>query len=250
MRVLLIGATSAIAQSIADECAARGDRLFLLARDANKLAALVDAVDARNAHALAGFEAGDFTDTAASEARIDRAAAALGGIDLAIIAHGDLGSQLESERSIAHAEAIFAVNFTSVVSFVIPLANRFEAEGRGTLVVLSSVAGDRGRPRNYTYGAAKGALSIYLQGARSRLFGQKNIRICTIRLGPVDTPMTVDHPKNALFGKPGAVARTILAAAESGPEDVYVPWFWLPIMATVRTLPERIFQRFSFLAGR
>jgi short-subunit dehydrogenase len=244
-RTLVIGATSAIAQRIAARCAARGEKLYLLGRSAEKLGA----VAASLGDAVVGSASADFTDTAGNLARVEAAVRALGGLDSVFIAHGDIGDQLASERDYAEAETIFAVNLLSVVSFVIPIANHFEAAGRGALVVVSSVAGDRGRPRNYTYGAAKGALSLYLQGVRSRLFG-KGVRVVTIRLGPVDTPMTVDHAKNALFARPDAVAEAIVAARDGGPEDVYVPWFWQPIMATVRNLPERVFQRLSFLSGR
>jgi decaprenylphospho-beta-D-erythro-pentofuranosid-2-ulose 2-reductase len=243
-RVLIVGATSAIAVEVARVLAARGDRLFLLARDRARLEQIAGELGA----AIAGFESADFND-AGNDERVARAARALGEIDVAFIAHGWLGDQLLSEQSFAHAEEVIRTNFTSVVSFVIPLVNRLEHGGRGSLVVLSSVAGDRGRPRNYTYGAAKGALSVYLQGVRSRLYGT-GVRIVTIRLGPVDTRMTTSHAKNPLFGSAERVARSIVRAAEAGPEDVYVPWYWQPIMATVRGLPERIFQRFAFLAGR
>lgn len=244
-RTVVIGATSAIAGEICALCKARGERLYLLGRNADKLAALAASLG----DCVVGFEAGDFDEGSKNEARWEAARRALGGVDSVFIAHGDIGDQLESERSYAHAERVFATNLLSVVSFVIPIANHFEAEGRGALVVISSVAGDRGRPRNYTYGAAKGAVSLYLQGVRSRLYGT-GVRIATIRLGPVDTPMTVSHEKNPLFAKPDAVARTIVDARRGGPDDLYVPWFWSPIMATVRNLPERIFQRFSFLSGR
>lgn len=244
-RTLIIGATSAIAQEIAKTCAARGDRLYLLGRNAEKLGALAESLG----DAVVGHAAADFTDTTHNRGRFEDACAALGGVDTVFVAHGDLGDQLASERDFAVAEAIFAANLLSVVSFVVPIANYFETQNAGSLVVISSVAGDRGRPRNYTYGAAKGALSLYLQGVRSRLYGSK-VRVCTIRLGPVDTPMTTDHPKNALFATPVPVAQHIVQAADSGPEDLYEPWYWQPIMATVRNLPERVFQRFGFLAGR
>jgi len=247
LNVLIIGATSAIAQEVARVHAGRGDRLFLLGRDTAKLAALTEGLG----DAVVGALSADFDDMRGNDGRVAAAISALGGLDVALIAHGWLGDQLESERSFAHAEAVIATNFTSAVSFVLPLVNHLEAAGRGALVVLSSVAGDRGRPRNYTYGAAKGALSLYLQGVRSRLFrSAPAVRVVTIRLGPVDTPMTREHPKNALFGEPRAVARSIVEAETSGPEDTYVPRYWQPIMATVRTLPERVFQRFEFLAGR
>lgn len=242
---LIIGATSAIAREIAIEAKARGERLYLIGRDPEKLAALV----AELGDAVVGHASADLADTVNNEARYRAAVAALGEVDAVFVAHGLLGDQLESERSFAHAEAIFAVNLLSVVSFLVPIANDFEARRRGSIVVISSVAGDRGRPRNYTYGAAKGALTIYLQGVRSRLYSA-GVRVATIRLGPVHTPMTKDHPKNFLFATPKDVARTIVEARDRGPDDLYVPWFWLPIMATVRSLPERLFQRVSFLSGR
>ena len=248
-RTLILGATSAIAQDIAKTCAARGDRLFLVGRGEAKLAGLVHALPRAQ---IAGTSFADFTQTKENEGRLAMAIATLGGLDEVYIAHGWLGDQLESERSFAHADAVIAANFTSVVSLLVPLVNQLEEQRHGALVVLGSVAGDRGRPRNYTYGASKGALHLYLQGVRSRLFASTDgaVRIVTIRLGPVHTPMTVDHPKTPLFAQPGDVAREIVALAARGPTDAYVPWFWRPIMGTVRALPERIFQRFGFLSGR
>lgn len=244
-RTVVIGATSAIARRVAAECVSRGERLYLLGRDPEKLRALVGELG----DAVVGSEAGDFADTSANLARWERALQALGQVSSVVIAHGDLGDQLLSERDYAEAERILTTNLLSVVSFIIPIAAYLEARRAGSLVVITSVAGDRGRPRNYTYGAAKGALSLYLQGVRSRLHGS-GVRVCTVRLGPVDTPMTVDHPKNVLFARPDEVARAIVALRDRGAEDAYVPWYWRPIMAIVRGLPERVFQRFSFLSGR
>ena len=244
-RILIVGATSAIAREVAKIHAERGDSLALLARDEVELGTFARSLGA----AVVWSRSKDFTHTGDNEAFVLDAIEALGGIDVALIAHGWLGDQLESERSIAHAEDVFATNFTSAVSFIVPLANTFEAVCGGSLVVISSVAGDRGRPRNYTYGAAKGALSIYLQGVRSRLYGS-GVRVCTIRLGPVDTKMTVDHPKNALFATAEAVARSIVKLETTGPEDAYVPKYWWPIMTAVRYLPEHLFQRLAFLSGR
>jgi decaprenylphospho-beta-D-erythro-pentofuranosid-2-ulose 2-reductase len=244
-KTLVIGATSAIAQRMALRCSAQGERLYLLARNEEKLAALRASLGA----AVVGSATADFSDTHGNAARVEEAVRVLGGLDSVFVVHGELGDQLESERSFDHAEELFVVNLLSVVSFVIPIANLFESQRRGSLVVVSSVAGDRGRPRNYTYGAAKGALNVYLGGVRSRLYGA-GVRVVVIRLGPVDTPMTVNHDKNVLFARPDEVAGTIVDARDSGPEDLYVPWFWRPIMATVRSLPERVFQRFGFLSGR
>ena len=141
------------------------------------------------------------------------------------------------------------MNFTSVVSLLIPLANHMERARSGSLAVITSVAGERGRPRNYTYGAAKGALSIYLQGLRTRLY-PAGVSVTTLKLGPVDSPMTTDHAKHALFAKPPAVAQAILHAIDTRTAEAYVPFFWKAIMPIVRNTPEPLFQRLPFLSGR
>ena len=244
-RVLLLGATSAIAAEIAVLHVARGDRVHLVGRSPDKLAALV----ARLASPHVTSAVADFDDLHGNEARIEAALATLSGLDTALIAHGALGDQIATERSFADAEAVLRTNFSSVVSLIIPLANHFEAARAGRLGVITSVAGDRGRPRNYTYGAAKGALGIYLQGVRTRLY-PVGVKITTLKLGPVDTPMTVGHAKNALFGKPARVAKDVVAAMDSGTAEAYVPSFWGAIMPIVRHVPEGLVQRLPFLSGR
>lgn len=244
-RVLILGATSAIAAEVAQIHALRGDRLHLVGRNPDKLAAVAQ----RCRQADVSVASADFGQLEANEALVTAAIAALGGVDTALIAHGDLGDQLASERSFADAEAIFRTNFTSVVSLLIPLANHLEAARRGRLGVITSVAGDRGRPRNYTYGAAKGALNVYLQGLRTRLY-PAGVTVTTLKLGPVDTPMTRDHGKHALFGKPASVAKDIVRAMDAGTPEAYVPSFWGAIMPLVKSTPEAIFQRLPFLSGR
>jgi decaprenylphospho-beta-D-erythro-pentofuranosid-2-ulose 2-reductase len=244
-RVLIVGATSAVASEVARIYAARGARLYLLARTAPKLEALVESLgSAAPATALA-----DFTELGQVARLVAEAAATLGGIDVALIAHGDLGDQQRSELNFEDAEAIFRTNLLSVVAFLVPLANLLEAQRAGCIGVITSVAGDRGRPRNYTYGAAKGALNVYLQGVRSRLF-VAGARVVTLKLGPVDSPMTVAHEKSALFAQPAAVAVGIVAALDTGAAEAYVPAFWGAIMPIVKNVPERIFQLLPFLSGR
>ena len=244
-RVLIAGATSAIAAQIARILAERGDRLFLLARTSEKLTPLVQSLSP----AVVGHDVGDFTDTEAALDRVTRAIDALGGLDQAFVAHGLLGNQLATEAEFSEARVVLDTNLTSAVALLIPIANHLEAQGSGAITVISSVAADRGRPRNYTYAAAKGALNVYLQGLRSRLYASE-VRVHTVRLGPTHTPMTVDHPKNPLFANPERVAQDILRAVDRGVAEVYVPWFWGPIMGVVRNLPEPLFQRIKFLAGR
>jgi decaprenylphospho-beta-D-erythro-pentofuranosid-2-ulose 2-reductase len=244
-RTLILGATSAIAAEAALLYATRGDRLHLVGRNAGKLAD----VARRCGRTAVTTAVADFGNLDANEAVVAGAIATLGGVDRVLIAHGNLGDQLESERSFAEAHAILRTNFVSVVSLLIPLANAMEAAKSGRLGVITSVAGERGRPRNFTYGAAKGALNVYLQGLRTRLY-PAGVSITTLKLGPVDSPMTTGHKKHALFGKPAAVARSIAHAIDAGDAEVYVPSFWAAIMPIVRNTPEGIFQRLAFLSGR
>jgi short-subunit dehydrogenase len=245
-RVLILGATSAIAAEVADLYAQRGAELLLVGRNPEKLA-LVAQRCAGAARVLT--RRADFAELAANEQVINDAIAALGTLDTAIIAHGDLFDQLATERTFAAAEESLRTNLLSVVSLLIPLANRMEAARHGRIGVMTSVAGERGRPRNYTYGTAKGALNIYLQGLRSRLY-PAGVSVTTLKLGPVDTPMTRDHRKNALFGKPGAVAADVVRAMDAGTPEAFVPSIWRAIMPVVRNTPEALFQKLPFLSGR
>jgi decaprenylphospho-beta-D-erythro-pentofuranosid-2-ulose 2-reductase len=243
--VAIFGATSAIAADVARLYAARGARLYLVARDADKLAALT----AELAEHVAGWAQQDFDRTDAADGCVTRALQTLGHLDVALIAHGLLGDQRESELDAQVAEQIARTNYLSVVALVIPLANHFEARRSGHLAVLSSVAAERGRPRNYTYAAAKSALNTYLQGVRSRLY-RAGVQVHTLKLGPVDTPMTINHNKNALFTQPARAARGVVRAIDRGIAEAYVPAFWRLIMPVVRNLPEAVFQRVGALSGR
>jgi len=243
--VLIFGATSAIAQAIAKRYAARGDRLFVVGRNPDKLRALVATLGS----GCVGHMAADLDDTDANERRMDEAIDRLGSVDVALVAHGLLGDQLQTEQAWTSAEAVLRTNLLSVVSLVIPLANAMEEQGRGHLAVVTSVAGERGRPRNYTYGAAKGAMTLYLQGVRSRLWNS-GVDVHTLKLGPVDTPMTESHDKNALFSSIDPVARSVVRLLDGPGGEAFVPRFWAPIMSVVRHLPEPIFQRLRMLSGR
>jgi decaprenylphospho-beta-D-erythro-pentofuranosid-2-ulose 2-reductase len=243
--VAIFGATSAIAADVARVYAARGARLYLVGRNAEKLARLESELEG----SVVACATQDFDDTQAAAACVERAVATLGTLDVALIAHGLLGDQEASERTLAEAEQIARTNYLSVIALVIPLANHLERQGTGHLAVMSSVAAERGRPRNYTYAAAKSALNTYLQGVRSRLY-RSQVHVHTLKLGPVDTPMTLTHPKNWLFAQSPRVAKQLVAAIDAGEREVFVPGFWRPIMFTVRNLPEFVFQRVGALARR
>lgn len=247
-RVLILGATSAVASEVARIHARRGERLHLVGRNETKLDEIARACTGDGAASVTS-QCADFDLLAQNEDVVRAAIEALSGLDVALIAHGDLGDQVASERSFVDAEKILRTNFTSAVSLLIPLANAMEQEKRGSLGVITSVAGERGRPRNYTYGAAKGALNVFLQGLRTRLYASA-VKVTTLKLGPVDSPMTKDHKKHMLFGKPASVGRDIVAAMDAGKAEAYVPAFWGAIMPVVKHTPEPVFQLLPFLSGR
>lgn len=242
-RVLILGATSAIAHEVSRLYASGGAALALAARDPVKLAANAADLRARGASRVVeiAFDAADFDRHGPAVAE---AWTALGGLDVALVAYGTLPDQ---ERAAADADAAveaFTLNATSVVSVLTHLAARFEAQGSGTIGVVSSVAGDRGRPSNYVYGAAKGAVSLFAQGLRARL-SNRGVRVVTIKPGFVDTPMTADVDKNPLFASSEAVGRRIHRALGGSANVVYAPGFWRPVMLAVRAIPERVFKRMN-----
>jgi len=241
-RIAIFGATSAIAQAVARVYAARGARFFLVARDAAKLDAVHADLLARGA-AQSRAQAADLSRIAELPELVDAAAGALAGIDVALIAHGVLPDQVRCQQSFEEAERALNVNFTSAASLVHELVNSFEKRGTGMVVALGSVAGDRGRQSNYVYGAAKGALALYLQGVRHRVHGT-GVRVVTVKPGFVDTPMTAGFTKGALWATPERVARDIVRAIDAGASrEIYVPGFWRAIMAIIRAVPERLFVR-------
>jgi short-subunit dehydrogenase len=241
--VVVFGATSGIAQAICRVLSQRHCRLFLIARDPDKLASVASDLKVRGAD-VAGTLCTDLTDTASHAEIIASAWHQSGSVDAAIIAHGVLGDQKKAERNWAEAAAILNVNFISVTSLVTHLANAFQRQGFGQIVAIGSVAGDRGRKTNYVYGAAKGAVEILLSGVRHRLAAQ-GIGVLLVKPGFVDTPMTAHLPRSPLFASADSVARAIVSAMDSGKSTIYTPFFWRPLMWIIRALPERIFNRLS-----
>lgn len=239
--ILIIGATSAIAEAAARRFSAQGSSLYLLARNQERLESLANDLRVRGASNV-GFSAFDANDYDQHKALIDAAVAALGGLDVVLVAHGSLSDQAVCEQDVGVLLKEFSTNCLSVLSLLTLLANTLEMQGHGTVAVISSVAGDRGRQSNYVYGTAKGALTIFLQGLRNRL-AAKGVHVVTIKPGFVDTPMTAAFPKGALWAKPEKVAADIDHAIASKRDVVYSPWFWFFIMMIIRHIPEKIFKR-------
>jgi len=241
-RILIIGATSAIAEAVARRYAARSDALFLVARNAQRLQVIADDLTVRGAARVASATL-DVTDFAAHATIVDAAERELGGLDTVLIAHGTLSDQGACESSVEDLRREFDVNAVAAMSLLTLLANRLEQRKSGTLAVISSVAGDRGRQSNYVYGAAKAALSAFLGGLRQRL-AKSNVDVVTIKPGFVDTPMTAAIAnKGALWATPERVAAGIVRAIDRRRSIVYLPGFWRVIMLVIRTIPEPLFKK-------
>jgi short-subunit dehydrogenase len=240
-RVLIVGATSAIATETARAYAAYGARLFLTGRDAARLDGVAADLRVRGAGAVETAVL-DVTDRGRRTEVIEAAWAAFGGLDVALLAHGMLPDQARCQTSVNDALTAVDVNFTSTVALLTPLANRFEAARAGCIAVISSVAGDRGRQSNYVYGCAKGGLDRFLEGLRNRLF-RSGVAVVTLKPGFVDTPMTAGMRQGPLFASARRAGRAVHGAIERRRDVAYIPWFWRPIMAIIRALPEPVFKR-------
>jgi short-subunit dehydrogenase len=216
---------------------------MLVARNPDRLTAVAQDLLTRGALAAETWVM-DLDNTSAHAEMLATAAERLGRIDLALIAHGVLGDQHAAEANFDIAAAILHTNFTSTVSLLTWLGNYLQAQRGGTLAVISSVAGDRGRKSNYVYGASKGALNIFLEGLRNRI-DRDGVQVLTIKPGFVATPMTAHVPHNALFASPDQVAHGILRAIQRRRDVVYVPWFWAGIMLLVRAIPGFRFKKMN-----
>lgn len=242
-KILIIGATSAISEATARLWAKEGHQLYLVARNEERLQTIAQDLKIRGAsqvhtHAL------DLNHFEKHTILIQTVIQTLGDIDIAFIGYGTLGDQKTCEQDFDAALHELNTNAISVISLLTPLANYFEMKRSGTIAVISSVAGDRGRQSNYVYGCAKGVVSIFMQGLRQRL-QKSRVNVLTIKPGFVDTPMTQAFKKGALWAKPEAVAQSIHTAINKGKNVLYVPWFWWGIMSTIRLIPEAIFKRLS-----
>jgi decaprenylphospho-beta-D-erythro-pentofuranosid-2-ulose 2-reductase len=241
--VLVLGATSAIAMATIRIYAARGAVLYLVARNPEKLS--VVAADARvRGASKVHVQALDLDDTGAHHALFADAIKEMSHLDIALIAHGVLGDQVQGERDFAAAKAVLCTNFLSVVSLATYLANEFQQSKSGTIAVISSVAGDRGRKSNYIYGTSKAAVSVFLAGLRNRL-DRHGVHVLTIKPGFVATPMTAHLKQGLLFAAPEEIARGIVSAIDRRKDVVYLPWFWRPLLWAIGAVPERIFKHLN-----
>ena len=242
-RVLILGATSGIAQEVSRCFAAERAKLFLVARDSEKLKALTDDLKVRGAESVETYAA-DLIDHPSYPPIISRSFAIWGGLDAALIAHGILPDQLSVESNPALLLNSIEINYISVISLLMQLAIAFEEQRSGVLAVIGSVAGDRGRRSNYVYGSAKAALATFVAGLRLRL-AAANVQVVLIKPGWVSTPMTAHLSQNFLFVSAEQAGRGVYRAMSSPRAVVYCPWYWKWIMGFIRIIPEPIFAKLN-----
>ena len=244
MRVLIIGATSAIAKATARIYAQQACTLHLIARREDQLEAMCSDLLVRGASSVSSSLL-DLNDFAQHEKALAEAFNELGGVDIALICHGSLPDQERVEKDFKQAQAEINTNGISVISLLTVLSQKFIEQQQGTIAVITSVAGDRGRQPNFIYGAAKSLVSTYLQGLRGKLLAHK-VHIVDIRPGLVDSPMTAQFPKGPLWSSPERVAQKIVKSIRRGSHTVYAPAYWRLIMLIVKMIPEFIFKRLKF----
>lgn len=244
MRILLIGGTSAIGEQVARHLANAKGSLCLTARDTGRLDNIASDLKVRGA-AQVETKKLDITDSNDLEGLVSRTAQSLGGLDALVIAAGQLPDQAEVNFDSQRLRETMQINAIGAMIILNEAAAFFEQQGQGQIVAIGSVAGDRGRATNSAYGAAKGALEIYLSGLRQRLHN-RGVKVLLVKPGFVDTPMTADFKKGPLWASPERVAQDIVRAMETGKSVIYTPWYWRWIMLVIRLIPESLFVRLRF----
>jgi short-subunit dehydrogenase len=239
--LLILGAASDMARALAHRYAQAGWHLHLAARRSERLQADVSDLKLRHdATAQAWeFDATDYEHHAAFWAQLSPQP------QLVICVFGVLGEQARAEQEWAHAHEIMAVNYLGAVSILGVVANAFAEQGSGNIVGISSVAGERGRASNYVYGSAKAGFTAFLSGLRNRLAAQ-GVQVLTVKPGYVRTAMTEGMTlPGPITASPEQVAEDIYRAVARRRSVLYTPWMWRYLMAVIRLIPERIFQRMS-----
>lgn len=239
--VLFLGATSSVARALAHQMAQHGAALHLAARDGFEVERMAKDMAIRYQASItcSTFEAFDYHTHAEF---LQKAVDNLGGLDGVVVSLGELGDQQQAEVDFDRAQRIIHSNYTGVASLLTHGANYLEEQGNGFIIGISSVAGDRGRQSNYIYGSAKGALSLFLQGLRSRLC-KSGVHVMTVKPGFVDTKMTFGKPGMFLVASPEQVATAVIKALQKKKDVAYVPWFWFWIMLIIRSIPEFLFKK-------
>ena len=241
-RIVIFGATSGIAEATARAFAKAGTKFFLVARNQTALDDIAADLKTRGADSVETHVA-DLADIASLPALCQTVDKSLGGIDVALIAHGVLPEQEKCINLSQETLDLLQVNTVSPSILMIEIGNILVAQGSGHLVVLSSVAGDRGRPSNYIYGASKALLSVLGEGMALDL-ASKGVQVLVVKPGFVDTKMTAAFKKGALWASASDIANAIVSAVSSGKNGIlYTPRWWQLIMLVIKHAPGFVVRR-------
>lgn len=238
-KILIIGATSSIAQHCARFWAARGDALYIVGRNQERLQAIKKDLIVRGAKKADLFVM-DLNEFKLHTKMLKDAQKSLNGLDTVLIAHGTLSDQKVCEKDVKMTLKEIKTNALSTIALLTHIANYFERKKKGTIAVISSVAGDHGKASNYIYGSAKAMITTFTSGLRQRLY-HSNVAVLTIKPGFVDSPMTAKFKKGLLWAQPSTVAKGILHSIDRSKDEVYLPSFWKLIIILIKILPKKIF---------
>lgn len=239
--VLILGATSSIAREVALQLAEKGYPLFLASRDEENLKRFAADIAIRH-HVDVKYGTFDAEDIHSHAQFLERVIQKMNGLEGVVVAFGESPNQKNSNQDFEVALKTININFVGAASILTYVANYLENQRSGFILGITSVAGDRGRQANYVYGAAKSGITTFLQGLRARLY-PSGVRVLTVKPGYVDTAMTYGKPGIFLVATPEYVGKKIVNALIHSREQIYVPWFWRPIMWIIKNIPETIFKR-------
>ena len=244
--IVVLGATSAVAIAYMRLLSTRpGHRLVLVGRNAQRLEEIRADMIARGADDGSFCVVGDLAKVDAVSGLFEEVKAGAEQVDQVLLAYGLLGDQRQQQADAGQVQNLMEVNLVSAALWMERFAAMFESQRAGHLVVIGSVAGDRGRQSNYLYGATKGALERICEGMAHRFAVDKAIHATLVKPGFIDTPMT-DHIENKggpLWATPEKIADVIDRAVENRRVRVYAPWIWRFILLIVRTLPVPIMHK-------
>jgi len=241
--IIIIGATSAISQAVTKQLLSEDVCFHLVARDKNKLDIVANDLKARGCGDAICYQL-DFNDFVAHKNLVEAISKSVDNIDTLFICFGIMHTQKECETNVRQAIEQVNSNYTSTVSLLVLFSQVMSNQVSGTIAVVSSVAGDRGRKSNYIYGSAKAGLTTFLEGLRYKLYAQ-GINVLTIKPGFVDSPMTAGIEKGALWATTEQVATHIIKGIVKRKSIIYVPPFWFYIMLIIKMIPAFIFRKLN-----
>ncbi|MCX7880487.1 MAG: SDR family NAD(P)-dependent oxidoreductase [Ignavibacteria bacterium] len=240
-KILVLGAYSGIAQQVLYNFAKEGPFFFLVGKDYEKLKIVGDHLKVLGANSV-HLEPFDMNKLESHEELFAKSLSVMGSVDILFISYGILSKQSEVERNTNQLLENYFTNAISVVHFISKVLGYFRARNEGTIAVVTSVAGERGRKSNFYYASAKSSVDVFLQGLRHSL-SNTNVSVVTIKPGVVDTPMTRELERKFLVASSKKVGKDIYDAIKSKKKLVYTPWYWRYIMLVIRNLPDFIFNK-------